>query len=271
MNYETHSIFGLNFARLSWQECDDQLDKILAGNKQIHILTANPEYIILADKEPRLKKVMESAGLLVVDGIGLIWAANFLDQIGSRNKINAITKFYFLLKTGLELLLQTKSSRRIFADRISGSDLWLKICAKCERLGLSVFLAGWEGGLSTFSEVKNKLQNKFPKLKIAGDFTGQSLGEKISKEKANVLFFCFGTPKQDYLLHEILFKIKSAKLGIGLGASFDFFIGKQKRAPEIMQRLNLEWLFRFIMRPKRNFKKILNSVFKFIALTLGQA
>mgnify|MGYP000359446336 FL=1 len=50
----------------------------------------------------------------------------------------------------------------------------------------------------------------------------------------------------------------------GVGAAFDFHLGHLKQAPEFMQKIGLEWLFRMLMEPKRLFKRYLVIVPQFI-------
>ena len=59
---------------------------------------------------------------------------------------------------------------------------------------------------------------------------------------------------------------------VGVGAGFDYFAGNIKRAPQWMQRCNLEWLYRLLQDPKRLFKRYLYTNVKFIwkAVLLGK-
>ena len=56
--------------------------------------------------------------------------------------------------------------------------------------------------------------------------------------------------------------MNTVKIAIGIGGAFDFIAGKQKRAPELMRKLGLEWLFRLIQQPSR-IKRIYNATIKF--------
>lgn len=85
-----------------------------------------------------------------------------------------------------------------------------------------------------------------------------------NKSKYNILLIWRTTP--DYPIQEIrsrsnLKKIKENNLLVfNQGWTFDFWAGKQKRAPKIFILLKLEWLYRLIQDPKRNRKKVLNSL-----------
>ena len=56
------------------------------------------------------------------------------------------------------------------------------------------------------------------------------------------------------------------KIYQGVGGSFDVFSGNIERAPEKMQKLGLEWLYRLIKEPKRIFRQIKLIKFVFIVL-----
>jgi len=60
----------------------------------------------------------------------------------------------------------------------------------------------------------------------------------------------------------------SATLGFGVGALFDFMSNKVSRAPKIIRILNLEWLYRLCLEPKRMWKRYIigNFIFMYRAL-----
>jgi exopolysaccharide biosynthesis WecB/TagA/CpsF family protein len=52
-------------------------------------------------------------------------------------------------------------------------------------------------------------------------------------------------------------------LAFSQGGTFDFWAGTEKRAPKIFLKLKLEWFWRLITNPKKNFKKVYYSLFLF--------
>ena len=50
---------------------------------------------------------------------------------------------------------------------------------------------------------------------------------------------------------------------MGVGGSFDFLTGKKKRAPKFLQKIGLEWLWRFLQEPKYRAKRIWKAVVVF--------
>jgi N-acetylglucosaminyldiphosphoundecaprenol N-acetyl-beta-D-mannosaminyltransferase len=66
---------------------------------------------------------------------------------------------------------------------------------------------------------------------------------------------CFSFPRQELWIHQNI-KNSGAKVGIGLGGTFDYVSGKKPRAPRIFRTFGLEWFYRFITQPSR-YKRML--------------
>lgn len=72
----------------------------------------------------------------------------------------------------------------------------------------------------------------------------------INAAAPDILLVAMGNPKQEYLI-EALSPSLDVPLALGVGALFDFTAGEVTRAPGILRRLGLEWVFRFAQEPKR--------------------
>jgi len=87
-------------------------------------------------------------------------------------------------------------------------------------------------------------------------FDYKNIGDKINKDNPDLIWISLGAPKQE----EFMFHLKPyLKRGVmlGVGAAFNFFSinSNEKRAPSILQRFKLEWLYRTIMNPKKQIPK----------------
>lgn len=71
--------------------------------------------------------------------------------------------------------------------------------------------------------------------------------------------------KQEQRLLEIFSFLPETQkvVGLGVGASIDFLLGLQKRAPLIFQKLGLEWLYRLILEPRKRYKRIYMALVEF--------
>lgn len=81
------------------------------------------------------------------------------------------------------------------------------------------------------------------------------LTEIVNRSGANVLLVGVGAPKQEKWIMKYRTQMPNVDLFMALGATIDFEAGNIKRAPKIFQKLYLEWFYRFLMEPKRMFKR----------------
>ena len=117
--------------------------------------------------------------------------------------------------------------------------------------------------------------NLYSKNIIAGFQNGyfekseeQIIAKQIAESGANILFVAMTSPKKENFLHEQNNALKAVNFIMGVGGSFDVIAGKVKRAPNWMQKIGLEWFYRFIQEPKRMWKRYLVGNFKFLFLNL---
>ena len=157
------------------------------------------------------------------------------------------------------------------AIKIPGSEFWLDIVNKYQN-EKSFYLIG-----TTTEVIENtvkKLKFEYPNINILGYQNGFineeqkiELKEKLQNLKPDVVFVAQGTPRQEFLMDELI-KIHPA-LYMGLGGSFDIYGGDKKRAPKIFLDLHCEWLYRLLKEPTR-FGRQLVLVKFLVLLKLGK-
>ena len=79
--------------------------------------------------------------------------------------------------------------------------------------------------------------------------------ELINRSGANVVLVGVGCPKQEKWIFKHKGQMPGVDLWMALGATIDFEAGNMKRAPKIFQDLAMEWFYRFLMEPRRMFKR----------------
>lgn len=131
------------------------------------------------------------------------------------------------------------------------------------------FYGSTEGTLEKLYKV---LQYDYPGLQIAGMYSppfrplteeeNRLVVERINEAKPDFVWVGLGAPKQERWMAEHQGVISGFMVGVGAG--FDYFAGNIERAPEWMQKSNLEWLFRLIQDPRRLFGRYWNTNTKFI-------
>ena len=90
----------------------------------------------------------------------------------------------------------------------------------------------------------------------------ENLLKKINEKNPDIIFVALGGLKQEKWIDVNLKNLPSVKLAMGIGGAFDFISGKIKRAPLVMRKLGLEWLFRLFLEPRR-IKRIFNATVRF--------
>lgn len=260
-------ILGIKVDALTQDQVLEKLDSF-SGQQ---IITANPEIILETIKNPDYQNLINQAALVLADGIGLLWAAKFL----SLKSGHLLTSVIQMMISGAGLLFYPDYVKDVIPERITGVDLLEKICELAAQKNWKIYLLGGEEGIA--QKTGEVLKNKYLNLNIVGAETGgevpnhnfqetnnfQITTSKIQEARPDILFVAMGSPKQDFMVKEILARAPFLKLGMGVGGAFDFISGKTKRAPIIYQDIGIEWLWRLFNQPWR-FLRIFNATVKFI-------
>lgn len=255
---EKIKILKVKFDSITLDEAAKKALALANDKKQHYIATPNPEILLEAQKNNKFKKILNKSDLNTPDGIGIIWAANFLHSI--RNTNSFALKF---LKWLYSLITIPFSKKTILKERVTGADLVTEICKHSVNNQNKIFLLGAAEGIA--EKAAKILEKKHPGVKIVGTHAGtpnpadeKQITQIINKARPNILFVAYGAPKQELWISRNLKRIPSVKLAAGIGGTFDFIAGKLKRAPKWMQKLGLEWLYRLIQQPSR-IKRIINA------------
>ena len=171
--------------------------------------------------DEKLMKLLNSAAIQIPDGIGIV--------VASRIKGGKIKK------------------------RITGIDLMEKIIRRASEKSYRVFLLGAKPGIA--DEASKILEKRYPGLIIAGIMDGYFKDDDeavntIKNAKPDILFVAMGSPKQEYWITKNMEKL-TVPLCMGIGGSLDVISGNVKRAPGIMRKSGLEWLYRLFKEPWR--------------------
>jgi N-acetylglucosaminyldiphosphoundecaprenol N-acetyl-beta-D-mannosaminyltransferase len=208
------------------------------------IVTVNPEFVMEARRNRAFRRVLAAADLATPDGFGIILAARW---------------------RGTPL-----------RGRVTGIDLTERIAAEAARRGWSLFLLGAAPGVA--ERAAAALQRANPGLRIAGCYAGSPrpadeppIRERILAARPDVLLVAYGHPAQDLWIarNQPLLRVPVA---IGVGGTFDELAGVVPRAPALMQRLGLKWLYRLIVQPWR-WRRIMTAapLFLWTVLREGRA
>lgn len=152
---------------------------------------------------------------------------------------------------------------------IPGSDLTKKLIESLPSNDFPIAVIG--GSNETIQFVTDKYNLTFlhhynPPMGFIDDETEVSKCiDFILENPSKIIFICVGSPRQEML--SIKLKVAGATgVALCVGASFLFLSGEEKRAPKIIQKLSLEWLFRLLQSPKRLFKRYIVDGVKIVPI-----
>jgi N-acetylglucosaminyldiphosphoundecaprenol N-acetyl-beta-D-mannosaminyltransferase len=91
--------------------------------------------------------------------------------------------------------------------------------------------------------------------------------KRVTETSPHFLLVAFGAPKQDLWIDRFITHMPSVRVAMGVGGTFDFLAGTRKRAPTWLQRIGLEWLWRFVQEPSR-YRRMWNAVVVFPFMVL---
>jgi len=219
------------------------VEKTIVAKKQIHHTVVNASKIILMQKDAELEKSVIEADIINADGQGVVWAANLL---------------------GLNL-----------PERVSGIDLMESLVEMSYYKRYKCYFLGARENI--VQKLVDIYKEKYSEDIIAGYRNGYfneqeecDIARKISESGANILFVAITSPKKEIFLNKYKDQLKNVNFIMGVGGSFDVISGKIKRAPIFMQRIGLEWFYRFLQEPRRLWKRYLLGNIKFIWLVIKE-
>ena len=214
-------MLGVSFDNLTMDEATEKALDLMKNKSSAYVVTPNPEIVMLCKDNSVLSEAVNSATMVLPDGIGIVKGAK-------------------ILGTPLK-------------QKIPGIDFAQELFSIMAKRGMTVFLLGAKPGVAELAE-KN-LMRRFNGLKIVGTNDGYfkedgPIIDKINAVSPDLLLVCLGAPKQELWMKDNA-DLMNVGLMAGLGGSLDVFAGVVERAPERWQKLGLEWLYRLKEDPSR--------------------
>lgn len=223
------NIRGVYFDNVTMEEAMEKVKECVASEGVSVMFTPNSEIVQNCIDSPSLYPVINSADIVIPDGIGVVYASK-------------------ILGTPLK-------------EKVPGCEVAEKLLEYAAETGDGVFFFG--GGKKTAESdavsalAAKKMCEKYPGLNVVGTrdgyFTKEDVPEiidMINNSGAKILFVCLGAPKQERWIYDNREALK-VNFAAGLGGTLDVFAGVAKRAPEFYLKTNLEWLYRLIKNPSR--------------------
>lgn len=215
-------ILGVFFNAISREQALQKALLYLESLDKNHIIyTPNPEMVMAAQKDKEFLKILNSADLVIPDGIGVVYAS-------------------WLNKLKLK-------------QRVAGYDLITSIFENVKK-PTTVYLLGSQKGVCEIA--KKNIEAKYKNIKVVGFHHGYFKEQEqililneIQSLKPHILLVGLGFPKQEKWIYKNRFL--PVKISAAIGGSIDVMAGTVKRAPVIFQKLGLEWFYRVLKQPSR--------------------
>jgi N-acetylglucosaminyldiphosphoundecaprenol N-acetyl-beta-D-mannosaminyltransferase len=219
-------VWGLPLARLTMADALSQINELVASRRPSYLITANLHYAMLSHADPLLQKVNDGAAFILADGQPLVWVSRWL--------------------------------RNPLPERVAGADLLWRLAENAAERGQRLFMLGGAPGVA--DETARRLCQRYPGLQIAGTACPAvderpaseqaALLERIRSTAPDIMLVALGQPKGELWIAANYEKLL-IPVCVQIGASFDFVVGRVRRAPRWLQRFGLEWAFRLCQEPRR--------------------
>ena len=233
-----NSLAGVPIDFVGWSEVVDLATQAMHERYRLQLGDVNVSKLVDMQSDPELRRCTEESDLVCADGVGVIWGCRLL---------------------GIPV-----------KDRVTGIDLMTEMIRVCERDGFRPYFLG--ATETVVSDLVQRLQARHPGLRIAGWRNGYfgpadeaRIVADIKASGADCLFVGISSPIKERFLNQHRDQL-GVPLQMGVGGSFDVLSGHIMRAPVLLQRLGLEWLFRLLQEPRRLARRYYVSNSKFAVL-----
>lgn len=216
------NIMGVPFLHIDQEGFVNLLNERIAMKEKTFVITANPEIVMQANENSELMQCVKKATYVCADGIGVVKAASIL---GSS-----------------------------LPGRVTGYDTMIRLLEHGNKKRYKMYLLGAQK--STIEKTVANIQRDYPNVDIVGyrdgffDWNDRTIVEEMKAAKPDLIFLALGVPRQEKWISEHIDEFEHGVF-IGVGGSFDVIAGTVERAPEIWQKMNLEWLYRLLKQPSR--------------------
>ena len=236
------SILGMGVKPTSYEAVLKQVLGWSTRRESRYVCAANVHMLMEARDSPSYMTVVNSADIVAPDGMPLVWL----------------------------MRLKGRGSQQ----RVYGPTLMLHVLEAAAREKLPVGFYG--SSPEVLQSLLARMQARFPNLKIAYSFSppfreirqdeDREIVGQVNASSTRILFVGLGCPKQEIWMAEHRGRIQAVMIGVG--AAFDFHAGVKSQAPAWLQKIGMEWLFRFASEPRRLWRRYLyyNPRFIFLAI-----
>ncbi|HEY1514482.1 MAG TPA: WecB/TagA/CpsF family glycosyltransferase [Gaiellaceae bacterium] len=200
-------------------------------------VSVNAAKLVALREDAGLRRVVFDCDLVTADGQSVVWAARLLGDP--------------------------------LPERVAGIDLMARLVEAAEEHGYRVFFLGATPGV--LARAVAKLCARHPRLHVAGARDGyfrpdeeSAVRDEIRAVAPDILFVAMSSPRKEHWVAAA--PELDVGFAMGVGGSLDVIAGQVRRAPRLVQRLGLEWLFRLAQEPRRLVRRYVTTNTRFLLL-----
>lgn len=216
-------VLGVGFDPVGLAAATERILRRLDAGERTFVITANPEFVMLARRDEALAQIAREANLVVADGSGIVAASRLLGhglpRVPGRLLVDALVPH-----------LAQRRSRVFFLGAAPG--VAERAAAEVRRRAHGLVVAGVHAGSAEPED------------------DAQSVA-RVRDTAAEVLLVAYGMPKQERWIARNLPALSAVRVAIGVGGVFDQLAGVQKVPPAALHAIGLEWLWRLVREPWR--------------------
>jgi N-acetylglucosaminyldiphosphoundecaprenol N-acetyl-beta-D-mannosaminyltransferase len=234
------NVLGSPIDRVDMDQAVAVCEDAVQSRRLVQHIAINAAKLVALRSDADLLRIAGSCELITADGQSVVWASRLLGEP--------------------------------LPCRVAGIDLMLRLFGLGEERGYKAYILGAEA--SVLDRAIRQIRSSHPGLQIVGYrhgfFTSDeepSVVAEIAAASPDMLFVAMSSPRKERFLGRYREEL-STPLIMGVGGAIDVVAGVTRRAPESMQRLGLEWLFRLLQEPRRLFRRYLMTNARFMALVL---
>jgi N-acetylglucosaminyldiphosphoundecaprenol N-acetyl-beta-D-mannosaminyltransferase len=231
------TILGVDVDSMKIDEVLDRIHDAITAHQPMSLGVVNAAKLVNMCGDDALKEDVSSSDLVLADGMAVVWASRILGDP--------------------------------LPERVSGIDLMYGMMERGNEHGYRFFLLGAKEDVS--EAVEKRMQELYPNAIVAGRRNGyfsdaeeEGIAQDIKASNADILLVAITSPKKERFMARWR-ETMNVSIVHGVGGSFDVMSGKVRRAPDLMQKLGLEWLYRVMQEPGRLAWRYLRTNTLFIA------
>ena len=235
-------VAGCPIDPLTFDETLAEVERLIGARRPVQHCVVNASKAVMMHQDRELLRIVSSCALVNADGQSVVWASRLLGHP--------------------------------VPERVAGIDLFEALLALSDKRRYSVYFLG--ATPEVLAATVARALREHPTLEISGAQDGywpvESSDEVVAAIRAAgpaILFVAMPSPRKEYWLTENLAAL-AVPFSMGVGGSFDVYAGVIRRAPVWMQRIGLEWAYRFIQEPRRMWRRYLLGNLAFAQLVFEE-